>query len=154
MPPSDTLDSYPPLVKSIFLLDMRGVSYRKILSSKISRPLFLKIIWTWQRAVNKSNDVAKAFDNYEISKGTVYLTLEDAKEAVYVTIVARGGSLKVRKSDKKKLVAICQVKNCFFLNVCVSDVKWTGVITIHRTHVCLLEVHADWLQACSVQFKC
>jgi hypothetical protein len=39
--------------------------------------------------------------NYEIIECTVYPTLEDAKEAVLQTMVARGESLKVKKSDKK-----------------------------------------------------
>ncbi len=89
--------------------------------------------------------------NYEISEGTVYPTLEDGKEAVFQAMVARGESLRVKKSEKKKWVAICRDKDCFF-RVRVSDVKGTGVITISRGHICPPETHADWPYARSVRF--
>ncbi len=88
---------------------------------------------------------------YEISVETVYPTVEDAKNAVLETMVARGESLIVKKSDKKKWIAVCRYKDCFF-RVQVSDTKGTGTITIPRPHVCPPETHADWPYAHSVRF--
>ncbi len=51
--------------------------------------------------VGVTSDAKMVLINYEISEGTVYPTLEDAKEAVHQTIVARRELLKVEKSDKK-----------------------------------------------------
>ncbi len=53
--------------------------------------------------------------NYEISEGTVYRTLEDAKEAVLQIMVARGKVLKVKKSDKKNGWLSAVIKTASFV---------------------------------------
>ncbi len=88
--------------------------------------------------------------HYEISAGTVYPTVEDAKNAVLKTIVVRGESLKVKKSDKKKWIAVCRSKD-YFLRIRVSDKKETKTSTICRPHACPPEMHSDWPYAHSVR---
>jgi hypothetical protein len=57
----------------------------------------------------------------------------------------------VKKSEKKRWIAICRDKDCFF-RVRVSNLKGTGVSTIFRAHVYSPETHADWPYARSVRF--